>query len=410
MKVSVLGQPPSKLKDDSDHQCFKPSNAAYLDKILLLKTTAIYGANASGKSNLLKALGVMRRMVLSSSKAGQRGEKLSVTPFKLNSTSVHAPSEFELVFIAEGVRYQYGFSASKKQIMEEWLYSYPKGRSQRWFSRVWDESTENYDWEFGLGMQGEKQLWKNATRDNALFLSTAVQLNSKQLKPIFDWFKESLHIVGLNGWNENYSAEYCQEEEQKQAVLSFLQNADVGIEGVDIKSEQFDPKKLSDEVPQGLRDVILSEMKGKEVLEVCTLHTNELNEDVFFKLNEESTGTQKLFMISGPWLDVLKNGSVLVVDELHDNLHPKLVWYLVELFNHEKTNPKNAQLIFTTHETSILNQSVFRRDQIWFCEKNKNKATELLPLTDFKARKGSNLETAYLSGRFGAVPYVKNMD
>ncbi|MCF6346620.1 MAG: ATP-binding protein [Thiomicrorhabdus sp.] len=409
LEAQTLKMVASKLKDDSEHQCFKPSDSAYLEKLSLLKTTAIYGANASGKSNLLKALDVMRRTVLSSAEMGQRGETLSVIPFKLNSVSVNAPSEFEVVFIAEGVRYQYGFSASKTHVTEEWLYSYPKGRPQRWFSRVWDASTEEHDWEFGTGMQGEKQLWKNATRNNALFLSTAVQLNSQQLKPIFDWFKEKFQMVGVNGWNEAYSAEYCLDGEQKGKILSFLKAADLGIEGIDIKSEQFDAKSVPENIPTELRDVILSEMKDKEIFEVNTLHTNELKEVVSFQLNEESTGTQKLFMIAGPWLDVLKNGLVLVVDELHDNLHPKLVKYLIELFHNKETNPKNAQLIFTTHETSILNQSIFRRDQIWFCEKDESQATQVFPLTDFNARKGSNLESAYLAGRFGAVPYVQSL-
>jgi Predicted ATPases len=127
-----------------------------------------------------------------------------------------------------------------------------------------------------------------------------------------------------------------------------------------------------------------------------------------FILDDESTGTQKLFAFAGPWLDTLKNGYVLFVDELHDNLHPKLVQYLVELFHDAKTNPRNAQLFFTTHETSILNQSVFRRDQVWFCEKDERSATQLFPLTDFSPRKNrDNLEAAYLSGRYGAVPFIE---
>ncbi len=143
---------------------------------------------------------------------------------------------------------------------------------------------------------------------------------------------------------------------------------------------------------------------------IKTLHSTKQGSKVYFYLGEESTGTQKLFSFAALWLSVLAKGTILVVDELHDNLHPKLVKYLVTLFHNKKTNPKNAQLIFTTHETSILNQEVFRRDQIWFCEKDNQQGTQLIPLTDFKPRKGrEDLETSYLSGRYGAVPYIKEI-
>ncbi|MDG6777691.1 ATP-binding protein [Thiomicrorhabdus sp. zzn3] len=399
------------LKEESADRSFNLSNSEYLENLTLLKSAVVYGANAAGKSNFIKAIGAMKRIVTRSAKSGQRGDLLPVSPFKLNSKTVGNPSEFEVIFVSNGVRYQYGFSATSEQVYDEWLFAYPKGRAQRWFSRVWDKSSNDYDWEFGTSLLGEKQVWKKATRKNALFLSTAVQLNSEQLKPVFDWFSDTCRLIGVNGFPTEFSAKYCHKGESEE-VLRFLKEADLGIDHIDITPNKFDVNEvLPDDMPDALREALVNEMKDidQEIYEVTTYHNNEKGEAVPFEIDEESTGTQKLFAYSGPWLDVLKNGYVLVVDELHDNLHPRLVQYLVELFHQPKTNPKNAQLIFTTHETSILNQAVFRRDQVWFTEKNDLSETEIYPLTDFKPRKGrENLEAAYLAGRYGAVPYVKS--
>ena len=393
---------------DGENQTFAPTDSEFLAKLTLLKTAVLYGANAAGKSNIVKALNLMKRIVVTSARQGQRGDELPVTPFKLDFELEKEPTEFEAVFIAGGVRYQYGFSATSSRIVQEWLYAFPKGRPQEWFMRDWNIDNKEYVWSFGANFLGKKQVWRDATRENALFLSTAVQLNSEQLKPVFDWFEENLRFLGMSG-SANFSIEFC-DKGSKERILSFLKKADVGIDDLEISSEKFNSEKLPADMPEALRDMIQKEMNGREVFEVFTKHKTVQDKMVLFDLDEESTGTQKLFAFAGPWLDALDNGYILVVDELHDNLHPKLVRYLVELFHNSKTNPKNAQLFFTTHETSILNQSVFRRDQIWFCEKNKEGATILFPLTDFSPRKGvENLEQAYLSGRYGAVPFIDSL-
>jgi len=153
-----------------------------------------------------------------------------------------------------------------------------------------------------------------------------------------------------------------------------------------------------------------SQTLDKSLVSVKTAHVSDNGKKVLFDLGDESDGTQKIFALAGPWLDTLENGYVLVIDELHDNLHPLIVEFLVKLFHGKETNPRNAQLIFSTHDTSILNQEVFRRDQIWFCDKDRHQATKLYPLTDFSPRKGiENLERGYLSGRYGALPYLKNI-
>lgn len=378
-------------------------------KIELLRSAAIYGPNASGKSNFLMALQTMKRVVMESAINLQRGDKLPVVPFRLNPDTCQLPSEFEATFLVEGVRYQYGFSVNTERICEEWLLAYPKGRSQRWFGRVWNADDQRYDWELGNNLTGEKQLWQKSTRENALFLSTAVQLNSEQLQPVFDWFKNTLRFANVGGWGPGFSATLC-ENSDKSRVMDFLHAADIHIDDILVESMPFDHEALPKDMPESLRDMIADGMKGKETIDLKTVHKDSDGKAVIFDFEDESDGTQKLFSFAGPWIDSLANGHVLFIDELHDNLHPRLVRFLVQLFHNKETNPGNAQLIFTTHETSILSQEVFRRDQIWFCEKDNSQATVLYPLTDFSPRKGrENLEQAYLSGRYGALPFVRSV-
>lgn len=373
----------------------------------LLRSAAIYGPNAGGKSNFLRALRTMKRVVLESAAGLQRGDLLPVTPFRLSSETRQAPSEFQVTFIVDGVRYQYGFSATSERIHEEWLLAYPKGRAQRWFGREWDAEKKCHEWELGNNLVGEKQLWQKSTRENALFLSTAVQLNSEQLQPIFDWFKNTLRLTNVGGWSPSFSASLC-ENDEKSRVMDFLRAADIHIDDIQVETKTFDFNALPDDMPEALRAAIAEDMKEKKKLDIKTVHKDGDGKAVIFDFKDESDGTRKLFSFAGPWIDALDNGYVLFIDELHDNLHPRLVQFLVQLFHSHQTNPKNAQLIFTTHETSILNQEVFRRDQIWFCEKDKGQATVLYPLTDFSPRKGrENLELAYLSGRYGALPFIR---
>lgn len=376
----------------------------------LLRSAAIYGPNAAGKSNLIKALDAMARAVVESAAKLQPGDAFPVTPFRLDAESESHPTEFEVSFVASGVRYQYGFSATRERVLEEWLLAYPKGRPQRWFERAWDADAQKYEWEMGSELKGQKQMWQDATRANALFLSTAAQLNSEQLAPVYGWFKRTLRTAQVGGWNKGFSASLCEDVEGRAKIMEFLKAADLGIDDVQVVKEKFDAGKLPDGMSEAIKQQMVDLLEGEEFFEVKTLHRTPDGRIVAFKLDDESDGTQKLFAFAGPWLDGLKNGYVLFIDELHDNLHPKLVRFLVELFHNPATNPNNAQLVFTTHETSILSQEVFRRDQIWFCEKDDSLATALIPLTDFSPRKGrENLELSYLAGRYGALPYVRKL-
>ena len=384
---------------------FQPTASS---SVPLLRSAAIYGANAAGKTNIIRAMMEMELIVRDSASSSQEGDEISVTPFLFNEISAIEPTEFEMVFISEGVRYQFGFSTTKTQIVDEWLFAYPKGRAQRWYTRRFNKQKNKSEYKFSDLLIGQKSVWQNATRSNALFLSTAVQLNSEQLKPIFNWFKEILRPIGLGGLSPTFTASICEEEKAKDKVVNFLKAADLDIHDIRIDKEKFDPESLSEYIHDSIREKIIKDMKDKELIDIKTIHKSQSGNVVPLELDEESDGTQKLFSFAGPWIDTLNKGYILVIDELHDSLHPKMVRYLVDLFNNNKTNPNNAQLIFTTHETSILNQDVFRRDQIWFCEKDKTQSTSLYPLTDFSPRKDrENIELGYLSGRYGALPFIK---
>ncbi len=371
----------------------------------LLRSAGIIGPNASGKSNLIKAMQFMVRLVRRSASESQSGDILPAVPFRLDEHSVTNPSVFEMSFVSENVRYQYGFAATRERIIEEWLLAYPKGRPQRWIDRRFDDENEEYVWGSMDKLGGKKHLWQNATRSNALFLSTAIQLNSQQLQPVFKWFSEKLHVLGVGYWSQGFSFELCEQEETKKKVMEFMRAADVGIDDIEVEIEQFDVGGLPSDFPESVKRQIEEDMKGKSFAKVKTAHVNDRNKKVIFDLEDESDGTQKIFDLSGPWLDTLEHGYVLVVDELHDQLHPLILKFLINLFHVGRRG--NAQLVFTTHDTSVLDSDTLRRDQVWFCEKNESQATELFPLTNFRPRKKvENLEKRYLSGRYGALPYI----
>lgn len=374
----------------------------------LLRSAVLYGPNASGKSNLIKALTLFRWFVTESATDKQQGDALPYEPFKLDSISSGQPTEFEAIFISKGVRYQYGFTYTAERVHEEWLYAYPLGRPQKWIDRKWNVEEGAYTWGKMSGLSGTKQIWQKNTRQNSLFLSQAVQLNSEQLRPVFAWFKKTLRISHFSGWRDEYSAKVCRDDAMRPKVIQFLKAADLGIDDIQVEVEKFNPSDMPKELPEALRQAVIDQMKDKDQYAVQTFHRNTKGDLVAFDLADESDGTQKFFAFAGPLIDVLENGYVLVIDELNNSLHPKLVKFLVDLFHSAEHNSKNAQLIFTTHETSILNQDTFRRDQIWFCEKNAEKSTVIFPLTDFSPRKErENLEVAYLAGRYGALPFIR---
>lgn len=375
----------------------------------LLRSAVVYGPNAAGKSNLILALQFIRKLVVNSAQKGQQGDKIDVSPFLMGGANVDdKPSEFELIFVEQGVRYQYGVTLMRQRIRSEWLIAYPKGSPQTWFERG---TGGEGSWKFGASFKGQRKwLWRESTRDNALFLSTAVQLKSEQLMPVFEWFRERLRIIApYPRLRPTFSIKECERDEQvRKQVTGFLRSADLGIEDIKISRRKHTQSEFSfpDDMPEPVRQKILKDIETQELTEVYLVHKALDGKDVLLDIDDESGGTQQLFALAGPLFDVLHNGWVLVIDELDTSLHPLLMRKLVQMFHDPTINRNNAQLIFSTHDTTILDREVFRRDQVWFVEKDRRLQTQLYPLTDFSPRKDENFGRGYLQGRYGALPFV----
>jgi len=372
----------------------------------LLKSAVVYGANASGKSNLVKALQFMRSVVLYSAalQPGQAFDRLH--PFRLDAISGSQPTEFEVTFILDGVRYQYGFAMNTQRIVSEQLLVYQAFKPQRWFERHFDAESGKDVYAFGSGLKGAKNLWEGATRPNALFLSVAVQLNSEALRPVFDWFANRLVIFNEQSpLSPQFSLQLLKQEAQRKAICDFLRAADISIADIEMATKQAMVHAINFDFASGQREETASE---QAVDEVKFHHITEHGKAVF-DLMDESSGTRNLLFLAGPILDILGKGLTLVVDELDTSLHTLLVQALVRLFHRPEVNTGGAQIIFTTHDTSLLDaHGLFRRDQVWFVEKRPDQSSSLYPLLDFSPRKKEALERGYLQGRYGALPFLRN--
>ena len=402
VRLSLVAGP---AKEHRDTHLVTPEMNKGGRSIPLLRSVAIYGPNAGGKTNLVRALHAMQQVVVQS---GRGIADLPFAPFQFDPQSVVQPSTLEVVGVVDRMRFQYGFAATADMVTEEWLYAWPRGRIQFWFERTTDPETGKVGCKFGDKLAGDKEVWRRATRPNALLLSTAVTLNSEQLGPVFRWFHDNLRIAGVGGWENMFSVEWCGGT-RKDEVVRFLKAADFAIENIRVVHHDFDPEMLPENIPPEAKRRMKEDLSGAKFVQVRVNHHSSRREGHELDLDEESDGTQKMFALAAPWLDTLANGHVVVFDELHDNLHPSLVRFLVERFHDPEASAKGAQLIFTTHDTSILNQEVFRRDQIWFCERNERQETRMFPLTEFRPRRGvENLERSYLAGRYGALPYISS--
>jgi AAA15 family ATPase/GTPase len=368
----------------------------------LLRSAVIYGPNAGGKSNLIKALQYMRGVVAESASVMQPSQTFNVQPFRFEAASTAQPTEFDVSFVLDGVRHEYGFALTAQRITREYLLVYKAFKPQQWFERHYDAASGKDVYDFGAGLKGPKSVWEGATRPNALFLSMAVQLNSEQLQPVFAWFVNQLAIFNeITPLGPHFSVEMLRKPEGKRAICDFLTSADISISDIEVVTRKVPGQALHFDMGAGKTEVRNEE---QEVNELLFHHVTDQGKAVF-SLGDESMGTRNLLFLTGPVLDILHKGMVLVVDELDSSLHPLLVRRLVEFFQNPSVNQKGAQLIFTTHDTSLLDSELFRRDQIWFVEKDRDQASKLFPLSDFSPRKHEALERGYLIGRYGALPF-----
>jgi uncharacterized protein len=371
----------------------------------LLPAAALYGANASGKSNVLDALGWMQDAVLDSHRTWDPDGGVPRNPFAWGEHTAR-PSLFEVTIIVDRVRHQYGFVADDERFVEEWLHVWPHGRRQVWFER------EGERFKFGEHLHGENRLIEEVTRPNALFLSVAAQHRHDQLGPIYRWFDSigrPYGDVSIKDWlasllppppgqQARFDAAEANEAPSAalEAVKELLRAADLGI--IDVRQEEaHDPGRR---------------LRRRARVEILLRH-HSTSDEAWLPLSEESDGTITLLELARPVLQALASGGLVVVDELEASLHPLLALRLVQQFNDPKTNPKNAQLLFSTHDTNLLGTTMgepaLRRDQVWLTEKDPQGATVVYPLTDYKPRKAENLERGYLQGRYGAIPFLGDL-
>lgn len=392
---------------------YKETNIIESDRHKLLKGAIIYGANASGKSNFIRAMSTMRRVVMFSVEQSSTTQ-LDITPFLLNTETENSPSKFEILFEINEIRYRYGFELTNKEIVGEWLFEAKKKVEKFLFIREGD----------GIEIASKFKEGKNLeekTRNNALFLSVVDQFNGSIAKSILNWFKNFIVISGLS--HEDYelgTIRMLQKPKFHKPLLDFYKKLGLGFEGIKIIKQEFDPRDLPDDAPKSLLKLLVKDMEGAFRFGIKTIHKkydkkNKPIENVEFDMrSQESSGTNKVFNISGAIFDVLEDGGVLVVDELDASLHPLLSLTISRLFNSNKENRNNAQLIFATHDTNLLDNKYgkFRRDQVYFIEKDKFGASYLYSLIEYreedgsKVRKDRSFESDYIQGRYGAIPFI----
>jgi AAA15 family ATPase/GTPase len=369
----------------------------------LNRASVIFGANASGKSNLIFALVTMRNLVLSSMTMDDAVRAEQYTPHRLNRATAREPTQFEVVLLIDGVRYQYGFSYDAQRIRDEWLIVYKTAKGQAWLDRRWDDAKGDYEWTFSSYFTGSKETWKQATRPAALFLTTAIKLNNEQLKPLWEWFENSVTIVNrpvLLSIGETLSR--LEDPAFKARALALLRAADLHI--ADIEVEKVPGQQFEFKLEPGKH--LEWAAREQQVPIIKYVHRVEGEEAVAFDPRFESAGTQRLFSYIGPILDTVENGKLLVIDEIDSSLHPLVVRFILRLLHDAHHSTHGAQLWMTTHDTSLLDTDLLRRDQYWFMEKDEKQASRLYPLTDFSPRKNEALEKAYLRARYGGVPFI----
>jgi len=397
------------LQATSD-KTMKSSSVVEYENTSLLKSVAIYGSNASGKSNIMKAFSIFEEMVQKSLLRANLTTPLPSEVFKLSPETKEKPSFFEMTFLMKKEIYSYGFEITKQMITKEWLKQ--KRGKKTLFERDKQEIKTNKNY----FKEGSEAL-KKQTSEKVLFLSVLSSNNTPLSKEIVQFIQKMNYISGTNrGSTMDYAfGQYKENSKRAKQMKELIVKADFGI--VDIKaSEKIISVKDIQNMPDKIKELFFKENSkiAEQTLKFFHKSFNEEQEEIehveldFF--SEESEGTQQFFALSAPILDTLEHGKILFIDEIDSSLHPILCQYLVSIFNSKEKNPNNAQLIFTTHDTSLLKDDLLRRDQIYFTEKNKFGATELFSLSNTSERKGVDFAKRYLEGRYNAIPYISDYE
>ncbi len=389
----------------------------------LLPAVVIYGGNASGKSNVLDAFRFFRSGILKSSKIkGDNDEKkVGCHPFLLDKESRDLPTRMDCDFIIDEIRYHYGIEVKRSGVQEEWLYTYPSGQRQVWFHRNASEDEEYY---FGRMLKGKNKTIADLTRKDSLFICHAAENNHKQLTDIHKYFKNQVKLHLSQGIIAAHEVEEeFKDEGLKNQVMMFIRSVDTGIVDAVVEQDEDFFDMLGDDFKETMRSLIKSRSPDEDIDETRLNKAFEkISKEISFShetvdgsvemlpFSCESRGTQHLISLLIPIFKTLNSGGTIFVDEIDTSLHPFLSLTLVKLFLTKKSNQHNAQLIFTTHDTTLLAGSNMRRDQIWFTEKVAGGVTKFYPLTDYKLRPADNKEKAYLQGRVGGVPIITDIN
>lgn len=391
-----------------DHEGLAVGDVPGMPEVLVLPVVAIFGPNASGKSNILDALAYMCCAVEYSHQRWLPDKPIPRRPYLLTDGQTQ-PSVYEIDFVVGGVRHNYGFSLDDETVVEEWLYSYPERRRRLLFERMRDEPIR-----FGPTLPGQKRLVERSVRPNSLFLSAAFANNLQATASIYRWFSRRCRIANAVNEESRLAATFkVMEKESRQDVLDLLLYADLGVTGMEIKKrgvgqeERDRPHRILNTPEINNRDVDLDTALSCEV----EVHHKVGSDIGTLPFKSESTGAKTWLSLAGPVLTTLKTGSVLVVDELDARLHPSLTAELVRMFQDPSINKNGAQLVFNSHDVSLLGRNVryrLRRDQVWFTEKDEFGATKLFPLIEYSDGL-DNVERAYLRGRYGAVPFFDDL-
>jgi uncharacterized protein len=377
-------------------------------KLRLLRSAVIYGANASGKTTLLRALEFATSFVIGFEEAGPLAD-IDVTPFVLDPESASGPSQFELTFIQNDVRYQYGFTTSRRRVTHEYMFATPRGRTVPYFERRWNPQTEQDEYTFGPSLLGQNEIVRELTRPNALYLTMAALVNHRTLTAPYTWFGRRRYRGNSPSLVRAVRAYLIRDDpEVHQRLRALLNYADLGIEDYRVIRNGMVEGAGTLSIPsetRALRETPIHTFAlGEPRFEM--LHPASDNKLVPLPFEAESKGTQHLFLLGSALLETLAEGGCLLVDELDASMHPLLVRAVIELFHDPTTNVHDAQLIFNTHDTTLLDNDLFRRDQVWFCEKDPSGAAHVYSLWDFSPRRDESLGKGYLQGRYGALPFV----
>jgi len=372
----------------------------------ILKTAVIYGANASGKSNLIKAMGFMRGIIVNSLKLNP--DEPIVPPqnypsFQLDIKTAEAPIEMEVTFLYDDVYYRYGFVLDANRIHREWLYHAPEESETRLYERILNKKP------YISKIFNSKIL--NDLPDNTLWLAALAKYTDSPARRVMEWVLNTFNVIAGTD-EESYEAfTYSKIEEYREDILNFLKVADTGIEDIFLESvtEEDLPNNISKTLRKNLKKLISSETKQLVFQHSIFNDKGKATGKKSWELINESAGTQKLFALSGPLIETLRKGEVLVIDELDAKLHPMIMRFILSLFHFKEHNPHDAQLVFATHDTQLLSPRFFRRDQIWFTEKNHYGATDLYSLADFDLDDQADFSRDYFQGRYNAVPFIGDL-